>query len=126
MAREPVYLLPATDELSILSDPTAIKALEVIDHANRREHSYASLAMVCGTAGLMTCVLTFAWLAETGHPQAGDWFWEPGRWPSSDRLSTHASISRLPLNQVWGIALKAPVYTPEQLWRNLKVACRFM
>jgi hypothetical protein len=71
MAREPVYLLPATDELSVLSDTTAAKALEVIDNANRREHSYASLAMVCGTLGLMTCVLACAWLAETGHPQAG-------------------------------------------------------
>jgi hypothetical protein len=71
MAREPVYLLPAADELSVLTDATAAKALEVIDHANRREHSYASLAMVCGTLGLMSCVLTFAWLVEAGHPQAG-------------------------------------------------------
>jgi hypothetical protein len=71
MAREPIYLLPATDELSVLTDATAVKALEVIDNANRREHSYASLAMVCGTLGLMTCVLACAWLAETGHPQAG-------------------------------------------------------
>jgi hypothetical protein len=71
MAREPVYLLPAADELSVLTDATAAKALEVIDNANRREHSYASLAMVCGTLGLMNCVLAFAWLVETGHPQAG-------------------------------------------------------
>jgi hypothetical protein len=34
MAREPVYLLPATDELSALSDATAVKALELIDNAN--------------------------------------------------------------------------------------------
>jgi hypothetical protein len=27
--------------------------------------------MVCGTLGVVTCVLVFAWLAETGHPQAG-------------------------------------------------------
>jgi hypothetical protein len=71
MAREPVYLLPATDELSALSDATAAKALEVIDNANRREHSYASLAMACGTVGLLSCVLAFAWLVETGHPEAG-------------------------------------------------------
>jgi hypothetical protein len=71
MAREPVYLLPAADELSVLTDATAAKALDVIDNANRREHSYASLAMVCGTLGLITCVLVFAWLIETGHPQAG-------------------------------------------------------
>jgi hypothetical protein len=71
MAREPVYLLPAADELSVLTDATATKALDVIDNANRREHSYASLAMVCGTLGLVTCVLVFAWLVETGHPQAG-------------------------------------------------------
>jgi len=45
--------------------------LEVIDNANRREHSYASLAMVCGTLGLMSCILVFASLVETGHPQAG-------------------------------------------------------
>jgi hypothetical protein len=71
MAREPVYLLPATDELSVLTDATASKALEVIDHANRREHSYASLAMICGTLGLMSCVFVFAWLVETAHPEAG-------------------------------------------------------
>ena len=71
MAREPVYLLPASDELSVLTDATAGKALAVIDNANRREHSYASLAMVCGTLGLMSCVLVCAWLVETGHPEAG-------------------------------------------------------
>jgi hypothetical protein len=71
MAREPVYLLPAPDELSVLTDATAAKALEVIDNANRREHSYASLAMVCGTLGLMSCVFVFAWLVAMGHPQAG-------------------------------------------------------
>jgi hypothetical protein len=71
MAREPAYLLPAPDELSVLTDLTAAKALEVIDNANRREHSYASLAMVCGTVGLMTCILSFAYLVVTGHPQAG-------------------------------------------------------
>ncbi len=71
MSKEPVYLLPAPDELNTLSDPTAAKALEVIDNANRREHSYASLAMVCGTLGLMGCVAAFAYLVRTGHPQAG-------------------------------------------------------
>ena len=70
-AAENSFIKDATDELSVLSDTTAAKALEVIDNANRREHSYASLAMVCGTLGLMTCVLACAWLAETGHPQAG-------------------------------------------------------
>jgi hypothetical protein len=71
MAREPLYLLPAPDELSVLTDATAAKALEVIDNANRREYSYASLAMVCGTVGLITCLLVFAWLVLTGHPEAG-------------------------------------------------------
>ena len=27
--------------------------------------------MVCGTLGLMTCLLVFAGLVETAHPQAG-------------------------------------------------------
>jgi hypothetical protein len=71
MPRGPVYLLPAPDELSALSDSTAAKAIQVIDNANKREHSYAIVAMVCGTLGLMTCLLVFAYLVRTGHPQAG-------------------------------------------------------
>ncbi len=62
----------------MVTDATAAKALEVIDHANRREHSYASLAMVCGTLGLMSCILVFAWLVETGHPEAGGLVLETG------------------------------------------------
>lgn len=56
--------------LTVLTDTNAAKALEVIDNANQREHPYASLAMICGTLGLMSCVLACAWLIEAGHPEA--------------------------------------------------------
>jgi hypothetical protein len=53
------------------AESIAARMLKVIDNCNRREHSYASLAMVCGTLSLMTCVLVSTFLAETGHPEAG-------------------------------------------------------
>jgi hypothetical protein len=64
------YLLPPADELAHLTNETAAAALQVLDQAHRREYAYASLAMVCGTIGLLACVGTFAYLVVANHPQA--------------------------------------------------------
>jgi hypothetical protein len=70
MAREPIFLLPPPEDLAKLTDSTAAKSLEVIDNANRLGHSYASLAMACGTFGLIACIVAFTYLVVNGHPTA--------------------------------------------------------
>jgi len=69
--KEQVYLLPSAKELAQLSDATAAASLQVLDHAHRREHSYATLAMICGTVGFLACIGIFAYLVINGHPRAG-------------------------------------------------------
>jgi predicted MFS family arabinose efflux permease len=66
-----VYLLPPAKELAQLSNETAAASLQVLDNAHRREHSYATLAMICGTIGFLACIGTFAFLVVESHPQAG-------------------------------------------------------
>jgi len=56
--------------LAKLSDSTAAKILEVVDHVNKREHSYAVVGMVSGTAALIACIVAFAYLVHDGHPTA--------------------------------------------------------
>jgi len=64
--KEQVYLLPSAKELAQLSDATAAASLQVLDHAHRREHSYATLAMICGTVGFLACIGIFATSSSTG------------------------------------------------------------
>ena len=47
--KPPPYLLPSAQELSLLNEHTAQSALEVIDRASGRRHSYAVFGMACGT-----------------------------------------------------------------------------
>jgi hypothetical protein len=63
----PTYLLPSAQELSLLSDSTAAKALDVIDRASGRRHSYARFGMACGTLGLISSTAAFAYLVHDGH-----------------------------------------------------------
>jgi hypothetical protein len=65
--RQPTYLLPSAQELALLSDNTAEKALDVIDKASSRRHSYARFGMACGTVGLISSTAAFAYLVHDGH-----------------------------------------------------------
>jgi hypothetical protein len=62
-------LIPAAKDLAALPDGTALKALEVIDRASERRHSYAMRGMLCGTVGLVSSVGAFAFLVHDGHPR---------------------------------------------------------
>lgn len=65
--RTPSYLLPSAQELAQLSNETAAKALDVIDRASSRRHSYARFGMACGTLGLISSTAAFAYLVHDGH-----------------------------------------------------------
>ena len=67
--KPPPYLLPSAQELSLLNEQTAQSALEVIDRASGRRHSYAVFGMACGTLGLIASTAAFAYLVHDGHSQ---------------------------------------------------------
>jgi hypothetical protein len=66
--KPPSYLLPSAQELALLNEHTAQSALEVIDRASGRRHSYAIFGMACGTFGLISSTAAFAYLVHDGHP----------------------------------------------------------
>ena len=63
-------LLPAPSQLARLSDEQTRIVVGAFDQANKREHSYASLSMICGTASFLGVIGTFALLILHGHPEA--------------------------------------------------------
>lgn len=70
MAQEPsANLIPAVTDLALLPIETASKALDVIDRASERRHSYAMRGMFCGTVGLVASIGAFAYLVHDGHPR---------------------------------------------------------
>jgi hypothetical protein len=64
----PAYLLPSAQELALLNEHTAKMALEVIDKASSRRHTYALFGMACGTLGLISSTAAFAYLVHDNHP----------------------------------------------------------
>jgi len=65
--KPPSYLLPSAQELALLNEHTAKLALEVIDKASSRRHSYAIFGMACGTLSLISSIVAFAFLVHDGH-----------------------------------------------------------
>jgi hypothetical protein len=63
-------LLPPASELAKLSDQQAVAVFELVDRANRREHSYALAALLCGTVSFLGVVAGFLYLVVQGHTQA--------------------------------------------------------
>jgi hypothetical protein len=69
--KPPAYLLPSTQELALLPEHTAEYALNVIDKASSRRHSYAIFGLACGTLGLISSTAAFAFLVHDGHSTEG-------------------------------------------------------
>jgi hypothetical protein len=65
--KPPTHLLPSAQELALLKESTAQSALEVINQASARRHSYAVFGMACGTLGLISSTAAFAYLVHDGH-----------------------------------------------------------
>jgi hypothetical protein len=63
-------LLPKPKEFEKLTDAQTQIVMSTIRDANNNDLAYAQLTAVCGFLSLMGCIGTFAYLIETGHPQA--------------------------------------------------------
>jgi hypothetical protein len=63
-------LLPPASELAQLTEDQARAAITALDRADQREHSYALVALICGTSSFLSVMAGFIYLVLQGHTQA--------------------------------------------------------